>query len=395
MKVPHASWFVLFTTAPAYITTATIVVAAEQLGVQDNSGLRPRRNRQCPDGFGGNNCKQNIDECRRSPYPCTGGVVTGSFCVDFNPPEKFKCGCRTGYNALLPDALDVKDHVPVDWRPLKCIPKDVCVDVVCHEDATCNISSSNTASCICNDNLVGDGITSCSPPPPPPRNKPPSPQEQSRSCKVDSDCSKPTNAVCVEGVCKCKNGFYLSSGKGQCINENECADGFPNRCHRDAICTDTEGSYTCACKDGYQDLNSGDQAGTTCAQINECVSPSLHNCNTETQVCLDLPPPAKFQCVERTPAPTPAPTVCKDDGVTIVSRLSLKTDPSDFIDSYAGTCSSLSTTESTNPFCNCKGKYSFDATKNIEVVATNPNGALMRDVCCFCKSSRKKCKYDV
>jgi hypothetical protein len=250
MKFPPASWFVVIVTAPSYLTLGTIV-AAEQQGVQDNSSLRPpRRNRQCPDGFGGNNCNQNIDECRRSPYPCTGGVGTGSFCVDFSPPEKFKCGCRTGYNALLPDALDVTDHVPVDWRPLKCIPKDVCVDVVCHEDATCNISSSNTPICICNDNLVGDGITSCSPPP----RKPPSPQEQSRSCKVDSDCSKLPNSDCVESVCKCKNGFYLSSGKGQCINENECADGFPNRCHRDAICTDTEGSYTCACKDGYQEL---------------------------------------------------------------------------------------------------------------------------------------------
>ncbi len=42
----------------------------------------------------------------------------------------------------------------------------------------------------------------------------------------------------------------------------------------------------------------------------------MNDCNSETQVCLDLPPPSKWQCVERTPAPTPAPTIsCINDKV--------------------------------------------------------------------------------
>jgi Calcium-binding EGF domain len=288
-------------------------VSDEKHGIQDNPSLRTRRNdKECPDGFGGTNCKDDIDECKGSPYPCAGGNKTGSFCVDYDPPQKFKCGCRPGYNAVLPNAAEVKDPVPVEWRPLKCLPSNVCVDFVCHEDATCIVSSSNTAVCVCNDNLVGDGITNCSPAPKTVATKPPS--RQPPACTVDSDCNKLENSVCVDGSCKCKAGFYQSNGKGQCINEDECAPGYPNDCHKNAVCTDTEGSYMCTCKDGYHDVNPTDKPGFVCAQTNECLSPSTHNCDTETQVCLDRPPPEKWQCVERTPAPTPPPTpFCVND----------------------------------------------------------------------------------
>ena len=239
-----------------------------------------------------------------SPYPCAGGNKNGSFCVDYDPPQKFKCGCLPGYNAVFPNASDIKDNVPADWRPLQCLPRDACVGAACHEDASCKVSSSNLPVCTCNDNLVGDGITSCSPPP---RTVPA--KSPSSACTSDSSCGmKLQNSMCIAGTCTCTKGFYQSNGKGQCISENQCAYGFPNDCHKDAVCTNTEGSYICTCKDGYQDLNSKVKPGTVCAQSNECLTPSLNNCNTETQVCIDLPPPKKWKCVERTPAPTPSPT---------------------------------------------------------------------------------------
>jgi Calcium-binding EGF domain len=265
-----------------------------------------RRNKACPDGYAGINCKDDLDECKASPYPCAGGTKVGSFCVDYDPPQKYKCGCLPGYEAILPKASDVKDNVPIEWRPLKCVPKDACVGVVCHEDASCKVSTSNTAVCICNDNLVGDGITTCSPPPKTPPVKTPS-----FVCKSDLNCTmKLENSLCIAGVCTCKKGFYQSNGKGQCISENQCADGFPNDCHKNAICTNTEGGYFCTCMDGYHDLNTNVKPGTVCAQTNECLKPSMNNCNNETQVCLDRPPPKKWECVERTPAPTPVPFLC-------------------------------------------------------------------------------------
>ena len=248
---------------------------------------------------------QNVDECKASPYPCAGGNKKGSFCVDYDFPQKFKCGCLPGYEAVLPNASDVNDNVvPAEWRPLQCVQRDSCVDFICHEDASCKVNSNNTPVCTCNDNLVGDGITSCSPPPRavPAKNPP-------YVCQSDSYCNiKLENSLCIAGTCTCKKGFYQSNGKGQCISENQCANGFPNDCHKNAICTNTEGSYFCTCKDGYHDLNSNVKPGTVCAQSNECLTPSMNNCDDETQVCLDRPPPKKWDCVPRTPAPTPLPT---------------------------------------------------------------------------------------
>jgi hypothetical protein len=57
------------------------------------------------------------------------------------------------------------DNVTVEWRPLKCLARDVCVGFVCHEDAICIVSSNNTAVCVCNGDLIGDGIANCSPAP--------------------------------------------------------------------------------------------------------------------------------------------------------------------------------------------------------------------------------------
>ena len=310
MKFSFALFLVLFINPSIVADQRVITVASDQQ--QDDPSLR--RDKECPDGFQGTNCAQNIDECQSLPYPCAGGNKLGSFCVDYDPPKKFKCGCVSGYDAILPNATDVTDNVTVEWRPLKCLPRDVCVGFLCHEDATCIVSSNNTAVCICNDELVGDGITSCSPAPTKVATRPP-PMPKSLSCAVEADCNKLPTSVCVEGVCRCIAGYFRINGISNCLNENECADGYPNDCHKNAICQDTEGSYTCTCKDGYRDLNPNIKPGTICAQINECLDPSMNDCNIETHVCVDRRPPVKWECVERTPAPTPAPTPlsCVDD----------------------------------------------------------------------------------
>jgi hypothetical protein len=38
--------------------------------------------------------------------------------------------------------------VTVEWRPLKCLARDVCVGFICHEDAICIVSTNNTAVCV-------------------------------------------------------------------------------------------------------------------------------------------------------------------------------------------------------------------------------------------------------
>lgn len=41
--------------------------------------------------------------------------------MDYDPPERYKCGCRSGYRAVLPVIVNVTDPVPVEWRPLVCV----------------------------------------------------------------------------------------------------------------------------------------------------------------------------------------------------------------------------------------------------------------------------------
>ena len=49
---------------------------------------------------------------------------------------------------------------------------------------------------------------------------------------------------------------------GSCVDFNECTIAADNNCHTNAACTNTVGSYTCACNSGYVDiLGTGDPVG--------------------------------------------------------------------------------------------------------------------------------------
>ena len=50
------------------------------------------------------------------------------------------------------------EHEPLD---LSDSNKDMCLDPPCHQDATCTAVGPDMYECMCDDDLVGDGITSC------------------------------------------------------------------------------------------------------------------------------------------------------------------------------------------------------------------------------------------
>jgi hypothetical protein len=77
-------------------------------------------------------------------------------------------------------------------------------------------------------------------------------------------------------ICNCDPGW---SDTNCDLDINECARGADD-CHRYADCTNTEGSYGCACKWGY----SGDGM-TSCTDIDDCVS-GTETCKYGT--CTDL-----------------------------------------------------------------------------------------------------------
>jgi len=97
------------------------------------------------------------------------------------------------------------------------------------------------------ESLVGDGVAT------------------NGGCALDADCIN----VAGDRLCDCHPGYR---GDGEvCINIDECAEGTDN-CADDGICTDTLGSFGCACPPvGYR----GD--GVTCTEIDECAE-GLDDC---------------------------------------------------------------------------------------------------------------------
>ncbi|MCY0997150.1 FG-GAP-like repeat-containing protein [Myxococcus sp. MISCRS1] len=82
----------------------------------------------------------------------------------------------------------------------------------------------------------------------------------------------PVNAPC-DATVPCCDG--LSCQSGTCVDVNECAAGTDN-CDENATCTNTVGSFTCACNPGYE----GD--GVTCTNIDECAANPCQNGGTCT-----------------------------------------------------------------------------------------------------------------
>ena len=66
-------------------------------------------------------------------------------------------------------------------------------------------------------------------------------------------------------ACQCPTGYADVTGDGtDCDEINECEDELLNTCHSDATCTNTDGSFECACNAGF------DGDGLECTDIDEC-----------------------------------------------------------------------------------------------------------------------------
>ena len=81
----------------------------------------------------------------------------------------------------------------------------------------------------------------------------------------DNDNADCTNIDTSPGFyCTCHDGFDDQNNDGSlCVDRNECTNGEHN-CDEHAQCTNTDGSYTCTCNDGWE----GD--GFSCIDVDEC-----------------------------------------------------------------------------------------------------------------------------
>ncbi len=203
----------------------------------------------CKPGFSGNgkDCS-DIDEC------ADGTAMCGANATCANTPGAFVCSCKSGYTG------DGKTCTDINECQKFATP--------CAANAKCD-NTDGDYLCTCQPGFFGDGKSYCATQDLCPAN----------ACAAHATCATepiPPVATCnsvpgtanagAEAECICDSGWEGCGLAGtDCTEIDECALGTAG-CASDATCTNTPGSFTCACKPGF----SGN--GLTCFDINECAA---------------------------------------------------------------------------------------------------------------------------
>ncbi|XP_052801890.1 signal peptide, CUB and EGF-like domain-containing protein 1 isoform X2 [Mya arenaria] len=135
--------------------------------------------------------------------------------------------------------------------------------LTCHKDATC-IDAVRTSRCRCQDGFYGDGHIKC----------------------YDINECQNNNGGCVhfcentQGnyTCRCREGFQVDRDRKDCIDLNECFEEKGGCQHQ---CVNTMGGYECRCNQGYSLESNGKSCklGTYCQRRQGCE----HSCTTTQQ----------------------------------------------------------------------------------------------------------------
>jgi len=183
----------------------------------------------CNLGYSGDGviCTDN-DECALGTDNCQAEAA----CT--NTAGSFTCGCSLGYSGDGVSCADIDEcaqNTPATTPPASY--SETCDETQsnnCHPLAFCSATLLGDYQCYCPEGYCGDGVggSGC---------------ETCNNCDDYAACTNTAGSF----TCACLPGFAGRGDDGSCFNADECTDGTHN-CHADAICSDTTGSFTCACK---------------------------------------------------------------------------------------------------------------------------------------------------
>ncbi|KAK6743395.1 hypothetical protein RB195_010571 [Necator americanus] len=127
----------------------------------------------------------------------------------------------------------------------------------------------------------------------------PDPPECEVSDPMSCDQRKSEVCVFVNGTykCRCASG-YSRLPDGRCLAINECEHKRLNSCGENAECIDLAEGYTCQCRSGYADISGPGQTGRLCkARVNECSNKEKYRIDCdENAICVDTDESFTCQC---------------------------------------------------------------------------------------------------
>ncbi|CAK8696725.1 unnamed protein product [Clavelina lepadiformis] len=234
---------------------------------------------QCNDGYHGNGHVCQVDAMCPVAPTIENGVAYPAIVTPRPVGSTVLYECNTGFKFVSQDNILLRCEEGGTWSddPPLCIDVDECetTEDVCHSKAVCT-NTIGSYECSCMEGYTGNGVVTCSA-----RSCRPFIQRAVQTIEPFSSDGHPVSETVVFG---CIDGYKLmgvssltclsdgtwTSNQPTCEDIDECSIGVNSSpaCSLKASCTNTVGSFSCSCNEGY----SGN--GKICS-ANRCFLPQL------------------------------------------------------------------------------------------------------------------------